>query len=325
MKHLITIIACLFCLQSFGQGNAPVKMNAYAYKADRLFADSAMGMPINSTTVMSVTTLVPGLFQLVFGTDTSMYVSFGVSNSRIIKMIDSIFLYRTFATSLTTQYLKVGGNTQGGPLIFGTNDNQLVQVKQNGTVVWQWNSTGIGFGGGMANFTSVNNAFYNASVSGAIITRNVADGNAILTVKNQNLSSTGLLTQWQDANGVNKFTVNNIGNLVAQGSVTASSFAIASGTANQILLGNGATAVYLSTTSTIDFGSVAANSVLSAPSTVALTGAIVGDAVNVSQTADSVIFTATCTATGVITVREFNPTLLAKDPASQTFKFTILR
>lgn len=83
----------------------------------------------------------------------------------------------------------------------------------------------------------------------------------------------------------------------------------------------------LSATSALDFGSVAAQSFADLTATV--TGAVTGDSVALGVPVEAVtagiVYSAWVSATNTVTVRAHNYTAAALDPASGTFKATIVR
>lgn len=87
------------------------------------------------------------------------------------------------------------------------------------------------------------------------------------------------------------------------------------------------TPLILSVTSSIDFGSIPANSELVAPVTITLTGATTGDEVTVQATSNNAVidYKAFVTSANTITVYAVNFTTAAINPPSQSFKFVIIR
>lgn len=281
---------------------------------------NAFKLPISFTKTVPVSSLLPGytfiLNDTVTTTNTAMYASLGNSNARITRMIDSFFLYGTFLPSLTTQYWKQGGNSFGAPGRLGTIDNNVLFLMQFNTNRLALSNNAL--------YNATNNLYmtfrYGSATEGAFIYRGTPDAFQVFGTQSTDTTSTGdLFNSFRGSTKV--YRVDYLGALTAKG------YSLTGGTANQILLGNGTTAVYLTTTSNIDFGNVLANAETAAPSTVTITGAVVGDFVNVQAASNTVgiMYKAFITAPNTGTVYAVNNTTAPIDPASLSFKFTIIR
>lgn len=93
------------------------------------------------------------------------------------------------------------------------------------------------------------------------------------------------------------------------------------------LINNGTPIVRaLAARATIDFASIAAGGTNTA--TITVPGASVGDPVALglpASVAASIVFSAHVTADNTVTVRAFNPTAGAIDPASATYKVVVFK
>ena len=112
--------------------------------------------------------------------------------------------------------------------------------------------------------------------------------------------------------GVSQFSVSNAGNLTASGTLR-----VGGGTIVQTIL---------SATATLDFPSIGSND--TATLTITVTGAVAGDSVFLGVPAGldaGLIFCASVTAANTVTVRMHNSSGGSVDPASGTFRATVIR
>jgi len=85
--------------------------------------------------------------------------------------------------------------------------------------------------------------------------------------------------------------------------------------------------IKIEVTTTIDFGSIAANSQLDAPSPITFAGAAIGDQIFVTPVTDisGLMFKGKCTTAGQVIPIGINFTTSAIDPTSQSFKISIIK
>lgn len=144
----------------------------------------------------------------MFTNGNTRFGSSGVDNGGKIQVEGSVIAEgNVTAPNLIYQ----GGNSYGGHLRIGTNDNNGIQFLANGFHVGQINTGGVFGGSGFANLASASNSLVHTSSTGTAITRNVADANVALIVNQVNVGSTGNIQQWS-FNGLEVANV-NIGGL----------------------------------------------------------------------------------------------------------------
>ena len=130
--------------------------------------------------------------------------------------------------------------------------------------------------------------------------------------------------------GTSRFTVDNTGNCFVAGTLdlgNASDTTIARASAGVVTIEGNTVSTRLTGTATLDFGSVTAASF--ADLTITVTGAATGDAVALGTPTAAITagiaYTAWVSATNTVTVRAHNYTAAPLDPASGTFRATIIR
>ncbi len=228
------------------------------------------------------------------------------------------------AASTPASYLT--GTWFSGGTSTTTKPHFLIEPTGTTSTLWNPNGTGIGvnaatgFLGSLIetkiNNTTVFNVSYQGVVSGSGFT--CANGWVYATTGNAFYDSSGTLQRFR-IGGTTYFTiattgVDVVGNLTASGTLQVG--------------GGTVVASILSATATLDFGSIAADSV--ADLTITVTGAALGDTVaigvpNGSLVAD-VSFFGWVSATNTVTIRATNnSSTTARDPASGTFRATVIR
>ncbi|KAA5537432.1 hypothetical protein F0919_07085 [Taibaiella lutea] len=134
-----------------------------------------------------------------------------------------------------------GGNTFGSDMVIGTKDNKSINFLTFNNVESRIMPNGYYYGPGISYYGGTNNSKVNTNVIGTIISRNIADGNAALTVNQQNQNSTGnLITLQKNTNIVAQINTNGSTtglSIKAQGSDTYSNAAIGLNAANTTGIG----------------------------------------------------------------------------------------
>ncbi|KAA5537434.1 hypothetical protein F0919_07095 [Taibaiella lutea] len=123
-----------------------------------------------------------------------------------------------------------GGNTFGTDMVIGTKDNKSINFLTFNNVESRIMPNGYYYGPGISYYGGTNNSKVNTNVLGTIISRNIADGNAALTVNQANAGSTGNTLILQKAGNeqlsMSSSGVLKVNNLAGTGTrmVTADSF-----------------------------------------------------------------------------------------------------
>jgi hypothetical protein len=206
-----------------------------------------------------------------------------------------------------------------------TNKPQLL-IEPTGTTSTAWNTNGTGIGVNAASGflgllvdAKVNNSTlfsvnYQGVVSGSGFT--CASGWTYSTVGNAFYDSSGTLQRFR-IGGTTYFTIGTSGSDVV-GNFTAS---------GTLRVGGGTVvASILSATATLDFPSISNNAIETL--TITVTGAVAGDSVFLGCPAGldaGLVFCASVTAANTVTVRMHNSTGGPVDPASGTFRATVIR
>lgn len=93
-----------------------------------------------------------------------------------------------------------------------TTASTIANFQSNGSTLAFINLNGFLFGNGVANISSSNNAAISMLSSGAVVSRNIGDGNSALRIQQLNNSSSGPILQLQD-NVLGIFNVNSNGSI----------------------------------------------------------------------------------------------------------------
>lgn len=92
---------------------------------------------------------------------------------------------------INSNFIRQGGNSFGGAMTIGTNDNNHLFFRTN-------NVNGVGLTGAILyNAASINNAQLNLGAGGARISRNISDASSALNINQANSSSTGNIVEFQ--------------------------------------------------------------------------------------------------------------------------------
>jgi len=190
-------------------------------------------------------------------------------------------------------------------------------------------------------FNSTSGCNINAGGSGNPNLALNSGGSAVSVVMQPKAAQTGDILQIQNASAAVLCKVDVSGNLTASGTGTFSSTGSHTfGTTNTVTMTAGAlvasasirvgggtvVANILSATATLDFGSIGSNATETL--TITVTGAVAGDSVFLGCPAGldaGLVFCASVTAADTVTVRMHNSTGGAVDPASATFRATVIR
>jgi hypothetical protein len=148
-----------------------------------------------------------------------------------------------------------------------------------------------------------------ASASWIVVAANVA---TVPLVAQGTVSQTGNLQEWRNSDGTAVASVSPTGNLTASGTLRVG--------------GGTVVANILSATATLDFPSIGSNGTETL--TITVTGAVAGDSVFLGCPAGldaDLVFCASVTAADTVTVRMHNSSGGSIDPASATFRATVIR
>lgn len=216
-------------------------------------------------------------------------------------------------TGLATKFTN-GGDTTGTNMTLGTADAFDVNFVRQSTTIGAIRSTGLAITTGMSltNMGSANRFTLTMGGSSASATwsRNLADAIAAATFNNANASSTGNIADFQYAGS-------NVVSIGRDGKVT-----IVDGTSAQHAVSKNQLDAITPTivTTSNDFGLISANNYLT--TTVAISGAVVGNLVQVSANPQTlgVTYTAEITSTGTATLVANNTTASGMNPPNTTYK-----
>lgn len=167
-----------------------------------------------------------------------------------------------------------------------------------------------------------------ASAVNYLEVQNAAAGNTVVLASKGSDTNIGFFLMPKGTGAVNIYAAAGITpRLIAAGADTDVNLNIVSKGAGVVQINGVAAATKIAATASLDFGSIASQS--QADLTITVTGAAVGDTVALgvptAAVTNGIVYSAWVSATNTVTVRAHNYTGSAIDPASGTFKATVVR
>ena len=316
--------------------NVALENVANVFTAKQSFSGTThVGLCLNSLTTAEYTALTPANGDLFRDSTTDRF------NARLtrgtVELVDTAGGQTIAGTLTTTGQIRSSANGAAStPATYltgtwfsggtGTTTKPQLLIEPTGTTSTGWNTNGSAIGVNAAsgflgalidakiNNSTLFSVSYRGVVSGSGFT--CASGWVYATVGNAFYDSSGTLQRFR-IGGTTYFTiattgVDVVGNLTASGTVRV----------------GGGTVVtnILSATATLDFPSISSNDTHTL--TITVTGAVAGDSVFLGVPAGlnaGLIFCASVTAADTVTVRMHNSSGGSVDPASGTFRATVIR
>jgi hypothetical protein len=247
----------------------------------------------------------------------------GTLNAAAITVGDGVTTHGTLTIKNNGDDLLVVDNTSDGTLkvnatgphvqsvsIIPRNTSGVSQLAFNATSYLIGNTFGLLISEGAA--TGVLLRPNDGATTARVLTISPANAANAALVINGLASQAGNLLECKVNSGSSVLTINPSGNLTASGTLRVG--------------GGTVVANILSATATLDFGSIGSNATETL--TITVTGAVAGDSVFLGCPAGldaGLVFCASVTAADTVTVRIHNSTGGAVDPASGTFRATVIR